>query len=156
MRVVLYNPQRMAEQRKRRYKQFAGFPGASGAAQAPAHGHQPTRPLTDTERADMERAGIPRDPQPPAAYTPPPAPYTRRIGIELVGPLGLLAVVLFLFGWLLSVPASGEHSYYGEVLDGEITHIEPVAVSHGDHDSTHANEAHDAHADEGEHAESAH
>jgi hypothetical protein len=146
----------MAEQKKRRYKQFAGFPGAGGQVVEAAHGPKPNRPLTDAERAEIARLGIPRDPLPPGHYSPPPAPYTRKMGIELLGPLGLAAVVLGLFAWLLSVPASGERSYYDAVMDGKVTHIESVAAGHGEHGSDHANQAQDAHAVEGEHAEGAH
>jgi hypothetical protein len=105
----------MAEQRKRRYRQFAGFPGANGEIESTAQGLKPTKPLTDAERAEMARLQIPHDPQQPQAYTPPIGPYSRRIGIELIGPLGLAAIVLFLFTWLLTVPASGEHAYYNIV-----------------------------------------
>ena len=114
----------MAEQKKRRYRQFAGFPGASGVIEESAHGPKPVRPLTDAERAELTRAGIPHDPQLPLPYTPPPAPYTRKIGIELLGPLGLAAIVLSLFAWLLSTPASGERKYYGEVMSGDATQLE--------------------------------
>jgi hypothetical protein len=114
----------MAEQKKRRYRQFAGFPGASGLIEEGHHGPEPVKPLTDAERAEIERAGIPHDPQLPLPYTPPLDPSSRRIGIELLGPLGLAAIVLGLFTWLLNVPASGEHQYYGEVLSGEVTHVD--------------------------------
>ena len=126
----------MAEQRKRRYRQFAGFPGAHGVIEAGHHGLKPVKPLTDAERAELARLNIPHDPQQPQPYTPPPGPLGRKVGIELLGPLGLAAIVLTLFGWLLSVPASGENSYYGEVLSAETAHN--AAEEHGSGAAGHA------------------
>lgn len=120
-------------ERKRRYRQFAGFPGANGVIEEGGHhGPKPVKPLTDAEKAEMARLGIPHDPQQPLPYTPPPGPYVRKMGIELLGPLGLAAIVLSLFVWLLSVPASGEHKYYGEVLSGEATHEDAAQAAHGE------------------------
>ena len=39
------------------------------------------------------------------------------------------------FGWLLSVPASGERSYYEKLIGGEVTRLKPAG--HGHHDSDH-------------------
>jgi hypothetical protein len=119
--------------RPRRYRQFAGFPGFTGTvAEKSAQGPKAVAPLTDLERTEMRKHNIPHVVEPPREYTPPPGPHTRRMGIELLGPLGLAAVVLFLFTWLLLVPASGENSYYELLLKGELTKLEPVEV-HGDH-----------------------
>jgi hypothetical protein len=120
------------EQRQRRYKQFAGFPGLNGIVGGDEpQGPVPVKPLTDAERAALQKAGVPHDVEPPHSYTPPPGPYVRPMRIELLGPLGLAAVVLLLFTWLLSVPASGEHNYYGALLSGEDTH--PSGESAGEH-----------------------
>ncbi|MDQ3024220.1 MAG: hypothetical protein M3R04_07560 [bacterium] len=125
------------QDRKRRYKQFAGFPGFSGTVEGTgSHGPKPVPPLTDAERAAMSKLGIPHTAEVPRAYAPPLGPHTRRIGIELLGPLGLAAVVLTLFTWLLTVPASGESSYYSKLIDGSQTKVEPYPLAH------HADEHH--------------
>jgi hypothetical protein len=139
----IYFRRRMKQDNKR-YKQFAGFPGHQGAVAEVKHGPKPVPPLTDAERAEMGRLGIPHEPEPPREYTPPAGPYTRRMGIEWLGPLGLAAVVLTLLGWLLSVPASGESSYYKQLIEGRVTKIE-AKHGHGGHaDEHHGDEQHAA------------
>jgi hypothetical protein len=109
------------KQDNKRYKQLAGFPGRNTATDEHEHANAAPPPLTDIERLDMRRLDIPHEPEPPRAYTPPEGPQTRPMRIEWIGPLGLLAIVLFLLTWLRSIPGSGEQAYYKDLLSGKIT-----------------------------------
>jgi len=119
------------KQDQKRYKQLPGFPGYTGAVTTGGpQGPRELKPLTDAERAELSRAGIPHDPAQPLPYTPPPPVLNRPMRLEIIGPLGLAAIVLFLFTWLLSVPASGERGYYAKLLKGEVTSLAPAAGTH--------------------------
>jgi hypothetical protein len=136
------------KQDQKRYKQLPGFPGKSGLMLQPAaHEPKPVPPLSDAEREEMRKLGIPHDPEQPREYAPPVGPHARPMQIEWLGPLGLAAIVMFLLIWLVTTPASGEGSYYHKLLGGYLT---PASPEHGMHggdtgSGTHGQEAAGAH-----------
>lgn len=136
------------KQDQKRYKQLPGFPGHSGLVVEPhVHAVKPVPELTEAEREEMARLGIPHDPELPRAYVPPVGPHARPMRIEWLGPLGLIAIVSFLLIWLVTTPASGEGSYYEKLLGGILTPTQPEHGMHGGDTggSTHGQEAAGAH-----------
>jgi hypothetical protein len=81
-----------------------------------AYKHEPTG--VTTAPADSL---IPEHAEPPRPFTPPSSHVNRPLGIEWLGLGGVAAILLFLFVWLLSIPASGENSYYDLLLSGKVT-----------------------------------
>src|SRR5258708_7134899 len=82
---------------------------------------------------DAPHVPIPHEPELPRPYTPRPSPKLKRMKWEFVEFAALILIYALIITWLVTTPASGEKSYYNELLSGKVTKVaeQPASAESG-------------------------